>query len=80
MIAPFVLRLLDHVDTERRRLYAARILVTSIVGWASAHVILVLTGRTSFFEHCLMAISWAAIAITAIDVVATSDVRDQQDD
>jgi hypothetical protein len=79
VIAAKLIALLDRVDTEQRRIWAARILIVSVVGWAVSHILLVATGRTSFFEHCLMAISWAAISVSAIDVVITSDVREQQD-
>lgn len=32
------------------------------------------------FERVLMAISWGAITITSVDIMATTDVRKSQDD
>lgn len=31
------------------------------------------------FEKILMAISWAAVSITAVDVILTADVRENED-
>ncbi len=74
-----LLRWLDQVDTQQRRKWAARLLLWSLAGWAISHLLLILL-PIWFFQHVLLAISWLAISITAIDVIVTSDVRDQQGD
>ena len=73
-----LLRWLDQVDTDRRRHWAARLLIWTLIGWALSHIGMALLPEW-FWKHVLLAISWAAIAITAIDVIVTSDVRDQQE-
>jgi hypothetical protein len=78
LIARRILGLLDQVDTEQRRIWAARILLWSLAGWIVSHILLLILPLW-FFQHVLLAISWLAISITAVDVIVTSDVRDQQD-
>jgi hypothetical protein len=68
------------IDPDNRRLYAARLLIGSIVGWLASHVLLVLLGESSFFNHTVMLISWWAITLTCVDVIVTSDVRAEQDE
>jgi len=75
VVARHIVRALDHVDPEDRRLWAARILVATIVGWIISAVILVALGQSTFFTQLLNAISWLAITISAVDVLATTDVR-----
>lgn len=58
----------------RRQLAGAHI-VGSLLGGVAASIWL----ATSGFERVLMAISWYAIFITAIDVYQTTDVRTQQE-
>jgi hypothetical protein len=69
-----VVRALDHVPPERRRAWASRLFLGSLVGWGLCHIGLVLLPPW-FFEHVLLAISWAAISLTALDVLSTADVR-----
>lgn len=80
MIAGLVIGVLCKVSPERRRLAAARVLVASVVGWLASHVLLVVLGESSFFNHTVMAISWLAITATAADLILTSDVRAATDD
>ncbi len=74
MIADALVRALDHVEPERRRRWASRIFVWSLIGWGLTHVGLIVLPPW-FFEHVMVAVSWVAIAITAIDVLSTTDVR-----
>lgn len=78
MLTRLLLRALDHVEPERRRSWAVRLAVWTIIGWAASHVGL-LFAPPWFFEHVLLAISWGAILITALDVVSTTDVRANED-
>jgi len=75
VISRRIVKALDHVDPETRRLYAARILVGTIVGWLISAAILVALGQSTFFTQLLNAISWLAITLTAADVLCTTDVR-----
>ena len=75
MLACALVRALDNVSPERRRLWAARILIWTIVGWIGSSIVLVVLGQSTFFTQLLNAISWLAITISAVDVLATSDVR-----
>lgn len=77
MLAGALVKALDHVAPERRRTWAARLFVATIVGWWASAVLLVVLGQSTFFNQMLMAISWLAISITAIDVLSTTDVRAQ---
>lgn len=70
-----IARLLKMIQDPKHRFNAAVVMfVLSIVlgawcTWALCH-----TG----FERVLMAISWGAITITAVDLMATTDVRKEQ--
>jgi hypothetical protein len=82
MISRLLLRALDNINPERRRRWAVRIAMWTMVGWAASHLLLIVlqqgqqvAGSDKFFQHVLLAISWAAIELTALDVVATNDVR-----
>jgi hypothetical protein len=76
--ADALVRALDHVPPNRRRTWASRLFVGSLIGWALCHIGLLLLPPW-FFEHVLLAISWAAISLTAIDVLSTTDVRASED-
>lgn len=59
------------------RFYASVIMfVLSIAGGVYSTAVL----AKSSYEKTLMAISWGAITITAIDLMATTDVRKDNDD
>lgn len=73
--ARLIVKFLSQVDPEVRRLWAARILAVSIIGWLACHVLLVLLHQSTFFNHVLMAISWHSITLTCIDILSTSDVK-----
>lgn len=66
---------LQRTSPERRRVWAAWVLIASFFGWIGSHVVLVALGESSFFNHVLMGISWWAIVTTAADLIFTSDVR-----
>lgn len=70
-------------DPESRVRAAFVGLCITLVGWPSTHVLMIVTQPeelTSWAGHVLLAISWAAIAYTAVDVIVTSDVRREQED
>lgn len=75
VVSRFLISHLCRLTPEQRRLWAARILVASIIGWLVSHALLVELDQSDFFSHCLMFISWWAIIVTCIDVIATSDVK-----
>lgn len=74
MLSRALVRALDHVPPEKRRTWASRVLLLSLAGWALSHVGLLFLPPW-FFEHMVMAISWVAITLTAVDVLSTTDVR-----
>jgi hypothetical protein len=78
MLSRAVVRALDNVEPEKRRRWAARIFTGSLAGWAASHIGLLLLPPW-FFEHVLLGISWAAISLTAVDVLSTTDVRANED-
>ncbi|HEX5721529.1 MAG TPA: hypothetical protein VFZ06_02150 [Acidimicrobiia bacterium] len=80
MWAAKLVKKLAETDPEKRRLYAARILIGSIVGWIATHLMFLLMGITGAFEHVLNLISWWAITLTAWDILATSDVKVDTDE
>lgn len=65
----------SRVDPERRRAWAARILVGSLGGWVASHVVLQVLDQGSFFNHVLNAISWWAVSLTCADILSTADVK-----
>ena len=75
MMAALLVRKLSKTDPEKRRLYAARILLGSLVGWIATHLVFFLLGVSGVFEHVLNLISWWAITLTAWDILATTDVK-----
>jgi hypothetical protein len=76
VISRWLLRVLDAVDTETRRLWAVRLLLWSVtlgalnIGFWAAGVV-----SDRVMLAITLALSWLAITITAADVVVTSDVR-----
>lgn len=75
MVARKLVDVLSRTDPSKRRLYAARILIGSLIGWLASHVTFLLFGIDGVFEHTVNMISWLAITLTAWDVLATSDVK-----
>lgn len=51
------------------------LLVVSLIGWP-ASALTVARAEPQF----VLALSWLAIALTAVDILSTSDVRRQQED
>jgi len=59
------------------------LLCCSAVGWPATHILMVVTkppDASSWVFHVLLAISWLAITLTALDIVFTADVRKEQDE
>lgn len=73
--AEWLIAIILEIPPEKRRLYAARLLICSFVGWIISHCLLVILKESTFFNHTLNAISWIAIQITCVDVILTTDVR-----
>lgn len=69
-------------DPSKRRTFAVWLLVGSIIGWAATHVLMVVTDppENTWVFHVLLAISWFAITMTALDLFQTSDVRSEQEE
>jgi hypothetical protein len=70
------------LSPQRRHQLAWVLLVISLVGWPGTHILMVVTQppENSWVFHVLLAISWLAITMTALDLLATTDVRKQHDD
>jgi hypothetical protein len=75
MMSRWLVKRLSNTAPESRRVYAARILIGSLVGWIVTHLGFLLLGITGIFEHVLNLISWWAITLTAWDILATTDVK-----
>lgn len=62
------------MNPQRRRTAAAFVLVASLIGWPT-------TALTVFKDEPqgILALSWLALTLTAADVLATTDVRAQDD-
>ena len=69
----WTIKWLKSIEPERRLLWAALLFWFSIFLGIMSVVFLCNSG----FERVLMAISWGAITVTCIDIVATTDVRDE---
>jgi hypothetical protein len=70
-----IARLLKLIKNPHARFWGAVVLfVLSLIGGAYSTLVLAHGG----YEKTLMAISWGAITITAVDVMATTDVRKEQ--
>jgi len=72
-MARWTIKWLKNIEPERRLLWAALLFWFSIFLGIMSVVFLCNSG----FERVLMAISWGAITVTCIDIVATTDVRDE---
>jgi hypothetical protein len=70
----WTVKLLQRIEPEVRLRWAADLFwITILLG-----ILSVLFICNSGFERVLMAISWGAISITCVDVVCTTDVRDNE--
>jgi hypothetical protein len=69
-------------DPHLRHILAWILLIGSLVGWPATHILMVVTSppESSWVFHVLLAISWLAITMTALDLLATTDVRKQHED
>lgn len=66
---------LRRIDPERRLLAAAWVFWASII----LGVLTVAFLAKGPYEKVLLAISWGAISLTAVDVILTADVRNESD-
>lgn len=73
-MARWTIRWLRKIKPERRLIMAARLFWWSIFLGILSIVFLCDNG----FERVLMAISWGAITVTCVDIVATTDVRNEE--
>lgn len=63
------------MDPRRRRQFAWVLLVVSIVGWPVSALTF-----ASGEPPSILGLSWLAIAFTALDILATTDVRVKEDE
>jgi hypothetical protein len=70
-------RILDRLDVspQARRAGAAVVLLLSVLGWPVSAVTFARDEPPT-----VLALSWLAITLTALDVLFTADVRVQQED
>lgn len=76
-------RISDWISDPARRVRAAwRLLGFSLIGWPTTHVLMVITNppENSWVFHVLLCISWLALIYTAVDILATTDVRREVED
>lgn len=73
--ARLIIRLLERVSPEARRLVAANLLILSLLGWVISHYLLIKLHQSTFFNHVVMGISWWAITLTCADILSTTDVK-----
>lgn len=69
-------------DPERRVRGAWGLLAFCCVGWPSTHALMYLTHppENTWVFHVLLAISWLALVLTALNILATTDVRAELDE
>lgn len=70
----WTIRWLRKIDPEIRLRWAANLFWATVFLGLISTIFLCKTG----FERVLMVISWGAITITCVDIVATTDVRDNE--
>ena len=70
------------ISPAARVRFAKCLLAFVLCGWAATHVLMVLLKppEASWVFHVLLAISWMALALTALDILLTTDVRREQGD
>jgi 4-hydroxybenzoate polyprenyltransferase len=68
-------------DPHWRFRFAVVLFVFAAVGWPATHILMLVTDppENSWVFHVLMVISWLAILMTALDLMATTDVRKQHE-
>lgn len=55
------------------------VVVLTLIGWATTAALFILDHGFVLFEQVINAISWWALTYTALDLLATSDVRAEQE-
>lgn len=69
-------------DPRIRLRLAMALGLCSLIGWPATHIAILIqhpAGTDGWVFHLLLALSWLAITLTAADIVATTDVRKEQD-
>jgi hypothetical protein len=73
-MARWTVRWLQRIKPEKRLQWAAGLFWWTVLLGALSAIFLCHT----WFERILMIISWGAITITVVDIVCTTDVRDNE--
>jgi hypothetical protein len=62
-------------DPKNRKRFAKALLVVCVIGWPA-------TALTIFSQEPqgILGLSWTALILTALDILATTDTREQVDD
>lgn len=70
------------LSPQGRVRFAKCLLAFVLTGWAATHALMVITKppEASWVFHVLLGISWLALALTAVDILFTTDVRRRQED
>lgn len=70
------------ISPAARVRFAKWLLAFVLAGWAATHILMVVTKppEASWVFHVLLAISWGALALTALDIIVSTDVRREIDD
>lgn len=76
MLARLTIKWLKRTPPSTRLLIAAWLFWGSVLGGILSTILF----ANGFFERIVMAISWGAITITAVDIIQSSDVRDELGD
>jgi hypothetical protein len=65
-------------EPKNRIKMALVIFFGSLIGWPATHIVMLIeqpAGTNTWVFHLLLALSWLAITFTAVDILATTDVR-----
>jgi hypothetical protein len=57
---------------------AVVLLAVTLIGWPVTHVLLALSsppGASGWVFHLLLALSWASLTLTALNILATTEMR-----
>lgn len=73
LLGSWTVKLLKRIPPRKRLIVAAWLLWISILGG----IVCTILFAKEPFEKIVMAISWGAITITCVDVIVSSDVRDE---
>lgn len=70
------------ISPHTRVRFAKILLAVVLLGWASTHILMVAAKppEASWVFHVLLGISWLALVLTCLDIIASTDVRRRQED